>query len=270
MKHRILCIATACLLAAVALGCLPKAKPRVITTRSGQEYTSREVRVRLYELSGRLSGRLEIAADDIGDAAQDSRMRMKAVRFKSEVVPALYRASFQADPIIAVADVWLFIFQLEDWLTTGRGKDHFGPHQGIAIAAVRRMNQEFEEFLIEHGGPDAETRELIRNHAAERPIGRSISTRPAAIAAMVEHFRKGKLGAFAAVGSLVEGFNDLSDPLSTPFGKRCSPNWSSTRKPSEIATCWQSGRRIHVSVVGLVSSATLERRKPSARAALSG
>jgi hypothetical protein len=207
----------AVLLACVAgSSCLPKTKPTTIVTLSGEIIETRQVRVWVYELTNRLAGQIELAANEIIETAEDPNVRSAALKWKASVVPALQRASFQPDPLVAWADLWLFVIQLEDLMQTEYGRKTAGDLRMSVVETLKDMEDEILEFAREKGGAPIESGmyDLVHSHAAEHPIEASITTRPTIAAAVTDRLRTGNVGAFSAMGSLVEGFADLSDRLS--------------------------------------------------------
>jgi hypothetical protein len=200
---------------ALTVACLPKTKPVEIELPTGEKVEARHVRVWVYELTNLLAGRLERAANDILHEADDAQVRLAALEWKAEGIPALQRASFNPDPMIGMADVWLFVIQMQDFLQEERGFEVFGEHVDTARKATLEMEQEILEFSRAKGGKPIEsgTSDMIHKFAAEYPIRSTLTSRPSVASVLDEGVKTGSMGAFAAVGSLVEGFGDLSDRL---------------------------------------------------------
>jgi hypothetical protein len=211
-----MCVAMIALTCVAGTACLPKAKSAKVDLPDGRIVEARQVRVWIYELTNRLSGMIESAADEIMASADDPEVRLMALEWKASGVPALQRASFQPDPIVALSDLWLFSVQLQDFFGSERGRRYAGAFAGLALETAKQMEQEIQDFIVEHGGKPEETgtTQLIHEYAAANPIEHSIATRPSVASALTDRMPTGSIGAFAAVGTLVEGFADLSDRLS--------------------------------------------------------
>ncbi len=196
--------------------CFPKTKPSTVETASGQVIQTRQFRVWVYELTNRLAGQIELSANEIIETAEDPEVRRAALNWKASAVPALQRASFQPDPLVAWADLWLFVVQMKDLMQTEYGRETAGDLRMSVVETLKDMEDEILEFVIDKGGDPVETGmyDLIHSYAAEHPIEASISTRPTVAAAVIEQMRSENLSAFSTIGSLVEGFADLSDRLS--------------------------------------------------------
>ena len=200
----------------VGTACLPKAKPTKIDLPDGRVVEARLVRVWVYELTNQLAGRVVRGADEIIELADDPAVRRTALEWKSAGVPALQRASFHPDPIVAITDLWLLSVQIQDHFESPDGRLHLGEYSGIATETAKQMEQDVLDFIRERGGKPMESGsyDLIHEYAAAHPIEHTISTRPTSGPALTDRLPTGSIGAFAAVGSLVEGFADLSDRLS--------------------------------------------------------
>jgi hypothetical protein len=196
--------------------CLPKAQPAKVDLPDGRVVEARQVRVWVYELTNQLAGRLERTADEIIQSASSPEARRTALEWKAAGVPALQRASFHPDPIVALSDLWLFTIQIQMFFESPEGLLYLGEYADPALRTAKQMEQDVIDFIIERGGNPHETGvyEEIHRYAAEHPIEHSLSTRPTAEPALTDRLPTGSIGAFAAVGTLVEGFADLSDRLS--------------------------------------------------------
>jgi len=209
------CLLLITLACVAGTACLPKAKPTRIDLPDGRVIDARQLRVWVYELTSRLAGRLESTADEIIDSSDDPVVRRAALEWKAAGVPALQRASFEPDPIVALSDLWLFTVQLQGFFQSPRSRLYLRSHTELAQRTAEQMEEDVLEFMYEHGGRPREsgTYDLIHEFATEHPIEHSISTRPSAAPALIDRMPTGSIGAFAAVGTLVEGFADLSDRI---------------------------------------------------------
>jgi hypothetical protein len=211
-----LCIALTTMTCLAGTACLPKAQPAKVDLPDGRVVEARQVRVWVYELTNQLAGRLERTADEIIESASSPEARRTALEWKAAGVPALQRASFHPDPIVAISDLWLFTIQLQGFFESPEGLLYLGEYAEPAVRTARQMEQDVLDFILERGGKPHETGvyDTIHRYAADHPITHSISTRPTAEPALTDRMPSGSVGAFAAVGTLVEGFADLSDRLS--------------------------------------------------------
>jgi hypothetical protein len=206
---------------ATATACLPKTKPTMVDLPRGEKVGVRQARALVNEVAAELAGRIESAAQTILDEADDARVRRAALMWRGNAVPALQRSSFRPDPIMALADLWLLVVQMQDFGASDRGKATFGPQIGIFVETTRNMEQFILDFIKDNGGQPEEhgVVELIHDFARQNLIEHSLSSRPTVAPALLERLRQDKMGAFASVGSMVESLGDLSDRL-TIYGEQ--------------------------------------------------
>ena len=78
-RFQILLLALAVSLASSA--CVTKAKPSVVTLSSGATIEARKLRILTYELTNRLSGRVEGAAHEIFEKAEERSVKRAALEW---------------------------------------------------------------------------------------------------------------------------------------------------------------------------------------------
>jgi hypothetical protein len=79
---------------------------------------------------------VEQAADSIIALASDRGIRLNAYLWKIYCIPVIRYVYAQSDPIASSVDALVFSMQCNEYVTTGLGKDRFGPYQQIAIRAT--------------------------------------------------------------------------------------------------------------------------------------
>jgi len=198
------------------VSCLPKSEPTQVELPSGQTLSVRETRVYLYELTNELAGQVEAVANEIMASAERMETRRSALEFKAATVSSLQRASFQPDTVMALADIWLLVAQLERRIKSEYGESRFGKYAPMVDEALHEMEQTIIDFITARGGEPIESGfyDMIHDYAEANPIRGSINSRPSASGPLAERVRSQKFGAIDAVGTMVEGFADLSDRLS--------------------------------------------------------
>ena len=107
-----------------------------------------EMRVRAIHLGRQFSMGIEAAADSIRAQSDDPSIRRHALRWKTYGIPTAHEAVLLSDPALAILDVWAFSKQMEQYFERGAGRDVFGPHQQIALDAVRRLDSAALEQAI--------------------------------------------------------------------------------------------------------------------------
>ncbi|MBU8895047.1 chemotaxis protein [Corallococcus sp. M34] len=74
------------------------------------------LRTRVRDLARRFSGLIEAMADGLAERSDSADVARAMLTFKSNAVPAMQGALFQADPVAALVDAWALLAQLEDAL----------------------------------------------------------------------------------------------------------------------------------------------------------
>ena len=175
------------------------------------------LRARVNDLADRLAGRMVETADGIRTRSTDPLVRRYAIALKADGIPSLYAAAYRVDPLTAAVDVWAFTFQTTRFFGDGPAGNFFGAEQEAARAGAASLLAEADDTLrtIVARPEDFErVRARIESWALANPIETSFSSRPAATAFMAE-MRSDERDAFAAVGSLTETVETVSERLNT-------------------------------------------------------
>lgn len=172
-----------------------------------------ELRLRLYELPQRLGGIVETAADRIRANSSDPAVRRRALLWEADGIPALYAAALRPDPLAGALDLAVFVYQMEDYLEEGAGKDAFGPQQEIAVGAVQRMvtltESTASSLYTDHEVYLRRTAQL-QEFARAHPIEGSFLARETAITELARFSQDESAGALAAVGQATDTLADIS------------------------------------------------------------
>ncbi len=117
-----------------------------------------EIRVRAVHLGRQFSMEIERAADSIRAVTDEPSVRRHALLWKMYAIPAAHEAVLLPDPALSIIDVWAFAKQMEQYFDRGAGRDVFGPHQQIALDAVRRLDRAVfdQAILVTDSTMDAE------------------------------------------------------------------------------------------------------------------
>ncbi len=199
-------------------GCSTKPAPRTPGMAAvGVDITTAELRLVLYRYQGVFAAKIHQAADKIFANESDRDVREMSIRWKINAVPTMQSAVFQLDPLAGLADAWGLTAQMENFFTTGNGKELFGDSQAIAIETSRALRVEIRALAHSIVG-DAKLREVELDFSTwldENPIlDIAFGRRSTSIdAASVTAARWGS-GAMQSVGQIEDLVRDLSDRLS--------------------------------------------------------
>ncbi len=111
-----------------------------LTTTPAVTASLGEMRIRAVQLGRLYSMEIEMAADSIRAVSDEPSVRRSALLWKMYAIPAAHEAALLPDPVASIIDVWAFAYQMEEYFDRGAGRDAFGPHQQIAVDAVRRLS----------------------------------------------------------------------------------------------------------------------------------
>jgi hypothetical protein len=100
------------------------------------------LQLRTFEEGRDVSTLIEQAADSIVAASSDPDVRRNALLWKISGIPLVQEAALRNDPQVAAVDLVAFTHQQLSYLTTGSGRNSFGPQQPIAVAAAREAVQQ--------------------------------------------------------------------------------------------------------------------------------
>ncbi len=98
--------------------------------------SANRLQLRTFELGRTLSTLIEQAADSIQAVSTDPVVQQRALLWKISGIPLVQEAALRIDPLVAGVDLIAFTVQQLGYLTTGSGREVFGPQQSIAVAAA--------------------------------------------------------------------------------------------------------------------------------------
>jgi len=166
---------------------------------------------------------VEQTSDRVRAEAREPAVRRRALLLKIDVLPVVYRAAFQTDPLAAALDLWLLSYQLEDCLEAGRGPCDFGSQQPIAREAARAQRVELEELfarLTMNPEATARDRDLVRATARRYPLQEegSIRRRRTMTEELLKAMDVQGVGAFDVIGDVSTTLANLTSRLNLYLG----------------------------------------------------
>ncbi len=159
------------LVSVAAGGCqgLPQQTGFMATT-AAINVSAGELRFRAVQLGRLFSAEIERAADSIRAISDEPSIRRNALLWKMYAIPAAHEAVLLPDPALSILDAWVFAAQMEEYFDQGAGQEVFGPHQNIALEAVRRLDIAAldQAFLVTDSTRDVRSRRDSVNAFVER------------------------------------------------------------------------------------------------------
>ena len=177
----------------------------------GVKVSAEAIRMRLRAEAVPFTGLMEQAADEASAASTDPAVRKRALVWKINVVPAMYRTLFNQRPLIALLDTWALLVQAEQYLESPEGKAAFGPGASVVLATTRELEgrvQEIARWAVP-GRDLTSTRAKVQQWAEKHPVRLTFATRDSIEKDLVTLAPTEELSAFAVVGQLNEDMNGL-------------------------------------------------------------
>ena len=179
--------------------------------QQGVKVSSEAIRVRLRSEAIPFTGLMAQAADVVIAESSDPAVRRRALVWKINVVPAMYRTLFNQRPLVAVIDTWALLVQAEQYLESPEGKAAFGPGAEGVLATTRELEGRLQE-IVQWAVPERKLpaiRARVVEWAEKHPVRLTFATRDSIDQYLVTLAPTEELSVFAAVGQLNEDMNGL-------------------------------------------------------------
>ncbi len=200
------------LLTLLAAGCASTPSTSPVMDEVGTiEISSRELRLRMYDLQTRMAVDIERAADQIILETDDPQVRHNALLWKANGIPALHLSVFQPDPMGSLLDVSIFSNQMRDFFDHGAGRDLFGDQQPIAVDACGKICADVLSVGVAAAQQDSfpEAKALVDNWCAENPFEDLSFRRESTLTLWAAVVGDARASGLAAVGSMEDGMADM-------------------------------------------------------------
>ena len=151
--------------------------------------TAEQLRLRMRSLVGPMCGEIEQSADAISAGTPDPKVKLAALEWKMDAVPAMREALFRPDPYSAAFDTAALCMQMIEYFEHGPGKEALGPAASAqAAAGCRGMTDEYFKVVATatSSGDVSKARDIVQRWAADHPIRHSISGRESAMSRVYE------------------------------------------------------------------------------------
>ena len=211
----LLCLALGLLLFLCGCGARTTKKTSSIKRAKTVEASVPELSSRNQSLLAQYSSEIENAADRIILASPSPRARRQALVWKAEAIPVLQTSLLNTDPVAAIIDTWVFVFQMTAYMQQPAVKEEFGTLQSVPIDTLKKMDEEMEQ-LVRTAAPSADIHDLGRRFgswAAAHPIQSGLSGRRSADPELIQQAEKTDLGATASLQAIQESLGDITARL---------------------------------------------------------
>ena len=213
---RLCCVSLGMVL--LMLGCFSGGTTRRTSTLKSTkavESSAAELVSRNQSLLGLYSSEIEAAADKVILESPSRTARRQALVWKAEAIPVMQTTLLNTDPVAAVLDTWVFIFQMRTYLEQPAVKHAFGESQSVIAETLKNMDVEMEQ-VIRTGAPTANVADLRRRVSAwaeAHPIQNSLAGRQSVDQVVIRKVGESDLGTMTSIKALGESLGDLTARL---------------------------------------------------------
>jgi len=204
------------LVMSLMLGCLSGGGS---TRKTSSIRTTKKVTSSAAELSSRnqsilslYSGEVEAAADKIILESPSPAAKRQALVWKAEAIPVLQTTLLNTDPLAAVLDTWVFLYQMDAYMNRPDVKQRLGDSHSGVVDTLRTMDTQMTN-LVRQGAPTANVAglgEKARQWAEAHPIQTSLAGRQSVDAEVIRRVGETDMGTMASIQSLGESLGDLT------------------------------------------------------------
>lgn len=174
-----------------------------------------QLRLRMRSLVDPMGGQVENSADRIIATNSDPEIQRAALEWKAQSVPAFRESLFQPNPMTALFDTWVLLFQMENFYTSGDGARTMKSAAPIAAATIREMEREYHQIVrgFTVTGDVSEARAFGRKWASDHPVEGSLAFRESTLTRAGEIDPPGSLSASDAIADITYTVDDLNRRL---------------------------------------------------------
>jgi hypothetical protein len=144
------CQLTGCLFLALLLAGCASAPPEKteFMERAGTDLTKRQLETLMYRYGMHYAGQVELAAYEIYEDSKDREIRNNAIIWNTICVPQMMSSCFNHEPMVGLAQAWIYAGQVREYFEEGRGKDYFGPYQDRVVAVSRSLETDIHDIVF--------------------------------------------------------------------------------------------------------------------------
>ncbi len=189
-----------------------------VKLESGVEPLPKEqINMRMFsrEFSYSFYTQVEASADLIANSTDDVSIISNTLMWKIYSEQNLQRAIFQASPVAAMLDTWVFTEQMNQYFSEGAGSDVFGEHQSIAIEASQMLSTQFAKTVKGFVGSSSYKKHqaFVKQYVADNPIQDISFSRTSAFQDWLAYSEISEFEAITTFGSMPEVMSDMSDRM---------------------------------------------------------
>lgn len=174
-----------------------------------------ELSSRNQSLLGIYSAEIEAAADKVILESPSMTAQRQALAWKAEAIPTIQASLLKSDPLAAILDTWVFIFQMRAYMDRPSIKGAFGDFYPVVTETISSMDAEMEQ-LIRTAAPAAKLADLrakANTWATDHPIQAGLAGRQSVDPELIRIVGESDLGVGALLQSVQERLGDITTRL---------------------------------------------------------
>ena len=197
-------------------GCTSTTKESVMMEElKGAQMTPTELSIRLNEFGKFFIETVEASADKIIEKTNSIVIKRNALEWKINVIPQILQSLTMPDPVAAGTDVRALCMQMDQFFTTGNGRDIFGDQQYIAIKASKKIIDELKNIAgdLREISYFEKNEKLFKEWVDQNPIEDLRFYRKSTFDTMAKVLGSEEYGLGTTVGSIAESVQDIRQQI---------------------------------------------------------
>ena len=153
--------------------------------------------------------------DSIIKNTTDAQIAANAIILKMNSAMQLSKAAYQTIPEAALVDVWIFIYQLDDFLSGQEGQQLFGEYQPWLTQTCSYLKRRIEKTSTNLRGREKqqELKPYVTQYAEENPFNDLKLTRGDILPGLIAHLGQTDSTYVKSTGSMSEVMTDISERI---------------------------------------------------------
>jgi hypothetical protein len=222
MRAEVTCRQLYCLLFVLSVGlfgCASGTTRKTSSIKSAKtvEASAAELSSRNQSLLALYSSEIEAAADKIISESSSPVVRRQALVWKAEAIPVMQTSLLNTDPVAAVFDTWVFLYQMTEYMGRPASGQALGEFRSVVTETLKNMDVEMERLVLT-AAPSAnigDLRQKAESWAKAHPVQSSLAGRPSADPDMIRRVAQEDLGTMASLKALGESLGDFAARLNS-------------------------------------------------------
>ena len=200
-----------------ASACLSGSTKKTPSMKSAKHLkaSATELSSRNQSLLGLYSAEIEAAADQIISDSSSIAAQRQALAWKAEAIPVMQASLLNPDPLSAILDTWVFLFQMRAYMARPEIKNNFGRSYPVVSDTINHMDAEMEQ-LIRTAAPAANVADLrakADSWATDHPIRAELAGRQSVDPELIRIVGEADLGIGALLQSVEGRLGDITARL---------------------------------------------------------